>query len=148
MDTMWRNTTVKSSLTITLGSSLLLGIALVPTAGQSQAATSAAPGTGATSPITAAGAGSSLGKSGSGGGSAPAILPRDFAQLRIEPGDLLSVNVYDAPEFTDTYRVDPAGDLAIPLCGKVKVEGLTASEAAKILEATFRDGQILNRPQV
>jgi polysaccharide export outer membrane protein len=145
---MWRNTTVKSSLTITLGSSLLLGIALVPTAGQSQAATSAAPGTGATSPITAAGAGSSLGKSGSGGGSAPAILPRDFAQLRIEPGDLLSVNVYDTPELTDAYRVDPQGNLTLPLCGRVKVEGLTSTEAAKLLETTLKDAQILNQPQI
>jgi polysaccharide biosynthesis/export protein len=148
MDTMWRNTTVKSSLTITLGSSLLLGIALVPTAGQSQAAPSAAPGTGATSPITAAGAGSSLGKSGSGGGSAPAILPRDFAQLRIEPGDLLSVNVYDTPELTDAYRVDPQGNLTLPLCGRVKVEGLTSTEAAKLLETTLKDAQILNQPQI
>jgi polysaccharide export outer membrane protein len=76
------------------------------------------------------------------------VLPKDFSQIRIEPGDLLSVNVYDTPELSDGYRVDPAGDLTLPLCGKVKVQGLTATEAARLLETTLRDGQVLVRPQV
>jgi polysaccharide export outer membrane protein len=44
--------------------------------------------------------------------------------------------------------VDPAGDLTLPLCGKVKVQGLTATEAARLLETTLRDDQVLVRPQV
>ena len=78
----------------------------------------------------------------------PAVLPADFPALRIEPGDLLRVAVYDTPELSDAYRVDPGGDLAIPLCGKVRVEGLTSSQAARLLEKTLRDGEILTRPQV
>ena len=78
----------------------------------------------------------------------PLIVPRDFSELRIEPGDLLSVNVYDTPEFTNSYRVDLAGNLTIPLCGKVNVRGLTLPEAAKHIEAALKDGQILNQPQV
>jgi polysaccharide biosynthesis/export protein len=149
MDTMWRNTTVKSRVTITLGSSLLLGIALLPVAGQSQSSSSTGPGIGATSPISPSGPGSSAGKSGAaGGGIMPGVLPKDFAQLRIEPGDLLSVNVYDTPELTDAYRVDPQGNVTVPFCGKVKVEGLTTVEVAKLLETTLKDAQILNQPQV
>ncbi len=78
----------------------------------------------------------------------PIIVPRDLSELRIEPGDLLSVNVYDNPEFSSSYRVDLAGDLTLPLCGKVNVRGLTLTEAAKRLEAALKDGQILNQPQV
>jgi polysaccharide export outer membrane protein len=78
----------------------------------------------------------------------PVVLPRDFSEIRIEPGDLLSVSVYDTPELSDAYRVDPAGDLTLPLCGKVKVQGLTATEAARLLETTLREGQVLVRPQV
>jgi polysaccharide export outer membrane protein len=83
-----------------------------------------------------------------GQGAAPVVLPKDFSQLRIEPGDLLSVNVYDTPEMSDAYRVDPNGNLTLPLCGKVKVSGLTAPEAARLLEATLKEDQVLVRPQV
>lgn len=78
----------------------------------------------------------------------PAIVPKDFSEFRIEAGDLLSITVYDTPEFTNSYRVDPAGDLMIPLCGKVSVLGLSLQEAAKRIEATFKDNQILTQPQV
>jgi polysaccharide export outer membrane protein len=92
---------------------------------------------------------SSIGKAGSTTLSqGVTIVPKDFSELRIKPGDLLSVSVYDTPEFTNSYRVDPAGDLVIPLCGKVNVRGLTLPEAAKRLEAAFKDGQILTQPQV
>jgi polysaccharide export outer membrane protein len=78
----------------------------------------------------------------------PIIVPKDLSELRVEPGDLLSVNVYDTPELSNSYRVDLAGDLTLPLCGKVHVQGLTLSEAAKRLEAALKDGQILTQPQV
>jgi polysaccharide export outer membrane protein len=76
------------------------------------------------------------------------VVPKDFSELRIEPGDLLSINVYDASEFNSSYRVDPAGEITIPLCGKVSVRGLTLPEAATRIEAALKDGQILVHPQV
>ena len=100
---------------------------------------------------SAAGTGSAAaaGKSTlAGQGLGPVVLPKDFSELRIEPGDLLSVNVYDTPELTDAYRVDPQGNVTLPLCGKVKVEGLTATEAARLVETTLKDQQVLVRPQV
>jgi polysaccharide export outer membrane protein len=83
-----------------------------------------------------------------GQGLGPVVLPRDFSQLRVEPGDLLSVSVYDTPELTDAYRVDLQGDLTLPLCEKVKVQGLTTPEVARLLEATLKEAQVLTRPQV
>jgi polysaccharide export outer membrane protein len=83
-----------------------------------------------------------------GQGLGPVVLPRDFSELRVEPGDLLSVSIYDTPELTDAYRVDPQGDLTLPLCDKVKVQGLTTPEVARLLEATLKEDQVLIRPQV
>jgi polysaccharide export outer membrane protein len=138
---------VKSKLTVKLGVSLVLGIALLPypgvTPAQAQAGTNSSPVASGS-----AGAASSLGKSTSSAGGAPVILPIDFAQLTIEPGDLLSVNVYDTPELSDAYRVDPQGNVKLPLCGKVKVEGLTSGDVAKLIEDTLKDNQVLNHPQV
>jgi polysaccharide export outer membrane protein len=153
MDTTWRNTTVKSNLILRHGSSLVLGIALLFSLVAVQGIAQIASGTSGAqaAPPAMPGAGSAIpsAKSGTANqGMGPFVLPKDFSQLRIEPGDLLSVNVYDTPEFTDAYRVDTAGDLTLPLCGKVKVQGLTLREVAGLLEATLKNGQILIRPQV
>jgi polysaccharide export outer membrane protein len=127
---------------------MLLGVALqfvtITVSGNAQvtagSAVSATPPVGAAINTSKAGAASPIG--------GPIIVPRDFSELRIEPGDLLSVSVYDTPEFTSSYRVDPAGDLTLPLCGKVNLRGLTLPEAAKRLEAALKDSQILTQPQV
>jgi polysaccharide biosynthesis/export protein len=150
MGTMLRNTTVKSRLNFRCGSLLSAGIVLLSGAlassGQSTSASPAGVGAGASG---SSGGPASGGKSATpSSGVAPAMLPKDFAQLRIEPGDLLSVSVYDTPELSDAYRVDPGGDVTVPLCGKVKVLGLTAQEAARLLETTLKDNEVLNRPQV
>jgi polysaccharide biosynthesis/export protein len=148
MGTMWRNTTVKSRLTLRRMSSMIFCTSLVSGA-LTLAGNGQIPGIQSTQPLTGAGSGSSANRAAlASQGAGPVVLPRDFSQIRIEPGDLLSVNVYDTPELSDAYRVDPSGDLTLPLCGKVKVQGLTATEAARLLETTLRDGQVLVRPQV
>jgi polysaccharide export outer membrane protein len=150
MDITWRNITVKNKLASQQGSLLWIGIALLLAVGAVPGIAQIAGSMSTQSmPGTSNGSVPSTGKSGTGvQGMAPLVLPKDFSQLRIEPGDLLSVNVYDTPELTDAYRVDPDGNLTIPLCGKVKVQGLTAPEAAKLVETTLKDDQILVRPQV
>ncbi len=138
----------RSRIAFTRGLPLLLGVALqlemlaVPGGAQVSNGT-------ATPPVSAAGTASSAVKAGAATQlQGPSILPKDFSELLIEPGDLLSVNIYDAPELTGSYRVDASGDLTLPLCGKVSVRGLTLPDAAKRLETALKDGQILVRPQV
>ncbi len=149
MATMCRVIMARSRFAFTRGLPLLLGAALqlemttVPGRAQVLSGTSTPPvsGAGMASPAVKSGAATSQVQG-------PSILPKDFSELLIEPGDLLSVNIYDDPELTGSYRVDAAGDLTLPLCGKVSVHGLTLPDAAKRLEAALKDGQILVRPQV
>ena len=109
----------------------------------SSATAQSSPGTGMSAP-----GGSGSGAKSSPSGSGPAIVPKDLSELRIAPGDLLGITVYDTPEFTNSYRVDQSGDLTIPLCGKVNVTGLTLTEAARHIEIAFKESQILVRPEV
>jgi polysaccharide export outer membrane protein len=118
---------------------LQLGMAIAPGDAQSALGTQSLPEA------------SSAGRSNTanqGQGQGPTVIPKDFSEFLIEPGDLLSVNIYDSPELSSSYRVDAAGDVNIPLCGKVNVRRLTLAEAARHLEAALKDGQILLRPQV
>ncbi|MGA3160892.1 MAG: polysaccharide biosynthesis/export family protein [Terracidiphilus sp.] len=136
----------KSRLTINRGLLFFLGVALL-LATMNMPANAQGSQEGLVSSVPALHSSSSSGRSvpQSGG---PTLLPKDFSELRIVSGDLLSVSVYDNPELTGSYRVDPEGDLSLPLCGKVNLRGLTMSEAAKRIEAAFKDRQILNQPQV
>jgi polysaccharide biosynthesis/export protein len=149
MATMCRVIMARNRSTFSRSLLLLLGIALhsamLPVSGHAQAP---ADGAGANPQPTLSGS-SSTGRAASAAqGQGPTLVPTDFSNLRIVPGDLLNVSVYDAPEFANLYRVDPAGDLTLPLCGKVNLQGLTLTEAAQRLEAALRDGQIIIHPQV
>ena len=65
------------------------------------------------------------------------------SQLRIGPGDLIEVTMFDDPELSGHFRVDENGDVVIPLLGPVHVEGATAEEAAKQIEKRYVDADVL-----
>jgi polysaccharide export outer membrane protein len=134
----------RSSVSLNGGHFLILALALTAAAMQAQAQTGGASSSAAAS-LSSAASGKA---SNTGSGMGPVIVPQDISKLLVEPGDLLAVSVYDTPELTNSYRVDPNGDLTLPLCGKVHLRGLTMQEAAQHLEAALKDSQILNQPQV
>lgn len=77
-------------------------------------------------------------------------------QLRIDGGgaantlaanDLLEVRVYQEADLSGVYRVDTDGHVAFPLCGKVKVQGLTPGGAAEAITDCLKNGYV-RRPQV
>jgi len=75
-------------------------------------------------------------------------VPPDFAELRLAPGFLLSLNVLDDPDFAGVFRVDQKGDLTIPILGAIHVLGETTTEARDQIQKRLLDEQILKAPQV
>jgi len=55
----------------------------------------------------------------------------------IEAGDVISINVFPAQEFSKEVTVQPDGTIEIPLLGSMKVEGLKADDLQKMLTARF-----------
>lgn len=55
----------------------------------------------------------------------------------IAPGDVISVNVFPAEEFSREVTVQPDGTIEIPLLGSVKVQGMKAEELQNMLTARF-----------
>lgn len=91
------------------------------------------------------GSGGSATKSGSGGVIA---VPEDFSKLRIRPGFLLDVQVFDEPDMSGQFRVGPTGNVLLPLVGAVDVGGATLAEAQEHIQHVLKDGGILKNPQV
>ncbi|HEX8925323.1 MAG TPA: polysaccharide biosynthesis/export family protein, partial [Terriglobales bacterium] len=69
------------------------------------------------------------------------------AALKIGPGDLLEVSMYDNPDLSGRFRVDEKGCITVPLLGALTVEGLTAEQAAARLQERYKSEQILKAPQ-
>jgi polysaccharide biosynthesis/export protein len=72
---------------------------------------------------------------GMGNNSKAAQNPADgSAQYVLGPEDEISVRVADLEEITDrTLRVDPAGDIDLPLAGRLHVTGLTVEQVRVLL---------------
>lgn len=103
---------------------------------------------------------------------APASAPVSAAispynEIKIAPGDVISIATYGAPELTTTsqassggivigtspaalqgVKVDSAGEISLPYLGSVRLAGLTAAEAGAYLKNALKQGGFLVDPQV
>jgi polysaccharide biosynthesis/export protein len=66
----------------------------------------------------------------------------------IRAGDIVDVQIFDAPEYSVSMPVSPAGQIAIPYAGLFHVEGMTSIEAAQAIAKLFEQNQILRDPHV
>jgi polysaccharide export outer membrane protein len=85
---------------------------------------------------------------GANGEKSMTTVPSDFAALKLAPGFLLNVQVYDEPDFSAHLRVDNDGNISIPFLKPVHVAGDTVAQARDKIQQTFRDTAILKNPQV
>jgi polysaccharide biosynthesis/export protein len=75
----------------------------------------------------------------------PVSAPLPHA-VQISSGDLLELNLFDTPELSGRLRVDEHGNIALPLAEDVPVAGLTAEQAARRIEARYRQAAVLKQP--
>ncbi len=66
----------------------------------------------------------------------------------IRAGDIVEVQIFDAPEYSVSMPVSTAGQIAIPYAGLFHIEGMTSIEAAKAIAKLFEQNQILRDPRV
>jgi polysaccharide export outer membrane protein len=94
-----------------------------------------------------------VGSAGVAAASAPAPAPRldekKVVPYRITRGDKLAVAIFGEPDLTSgNKRVEARGTINLTLIGDVRVYGLTLTDAAKAIEAAYREGRILRNPEV
>jgi polysaccharide biosynthesis/export protein len=69
-------------------------------------------------------------------------------QLIIASGDSIRVEVFEIEKYSYTPRVDGEGQIAIPLVDSVKVAGLTATEAEKLIADRLEERGMVKDPHV
>jgi polysaccharide biosynthesis/export protein len=70
------------------------------------------------------------------------------ARVRVGPGDLLEVTVFDVAELKQDVRVSDLGDANFTFLGSVHVAGLTTAELQKLIEDRLQKGDYVKDPQV
>jgi polysaccharide export outer membrane protein len=88
---------------------------------------------------------------GCGGGSAHDIrakLAVTETDYRIRPDDTVYVRVYEEIELTDGYKIDAQGMIAMPLVGKIALDGKTEREAGAAISKAYMSQGYLKNPRV
>ena len=74
--------------------------------------------------------------------------PDESMTVKLGPGDLIEVSVYNVPELATKARVSNSGDLYLPLIDYVHIEGLTIEEAQNVIQKRLEDGGFVRSPHV
>ena len=69
------------------------------------------------------------------------------APYLLASGDRLRIIVFGQDSLSNSFSVDGAGNISMPLIGTVKANGLTTSELGRVVEARLRNG-FIREPQV
>ena len=125
---------------------------LVTTAGAQQPASAEQPGQSIPAEMPAAQTVEQAAKSASGAQATTPDTAKDSADqsnsVRLGPGDLVEVNVYNVPELASKVRVSNSGDVYLPLIDYVHVDGLTLEEAQTLIQKRLEDGGFVRSPHV
>jgi polysaccharide export outer membrane protein len=75
-------------------------------------------------------------------------VPEDFAKVKIAPGFLLDILIFDEPDLSGRLRVGDDGRIVMPLVGPISVYKTTTAEAQKVIQDRLQSAEILKKPQV
>jgi polysaccharide biosynthesis/export protein len=66
----------------------------------------------------------------------------------IRTTDKLHISVFQEDDLSTICRVDAKGTVNLPLVGEIRVYGQTLSEAERTIEAAYKEGRFLRKPEV
>lgn len=75
-------------------------------------------------------------------------MPQARPSYTIANTDKLRITVFQEEDLSVFARVDAKGCVNLPLVGEVQIAGRTVSEAQRVIETAYRDGEYLKKPQV
>jgi polysaccharide export outer membrane protein len=74
---------------------------------------------------------------------APSVAPQDVSNLKLMPGSMIDLHVFEEPDLDGSYRLDKQGDISLPLAGLVRLDSLTLREAETAIQAKLLSSEVL-----
>ena len=79
----------------------------------------------------------------------PAASSLALPDCIISPDDVLTINVYGAPDVTGEYRVSPTGQIELPLLSApIVAAGRTPAQLSELISEKYRKAEIYSHPRV
>ena len=78
----------------------------------------------------------------------PEPLPPPSVASHLQLADRLTITVYDEPNLSGVYDIDPSGSLHLPLIGAVQAAGRTPAELERIISQRYKQGKFLEEARV
>lgn len=72
------------------------------------------------------------------------VQPQLVAPYQLDAGDQLRVIVFGQQDLSNTYEVDQAGRISMPLIGAITVRGLTTAQIEKHIATSLSRGYVRN----
>jgi polysaccharide export outer membrane protein len=66
----------------------------------------------------------------------------------IAPGEVVHINVFDAPDFSLVTRVSESGDIPYPILGHFHIAGLDSASASSMLSKELKDRNLMLAPEI
>lgn len=79
---------------------------------------------------------------------APSVAVGPNEGYTLESGNRIRVNVFNEPNLSGEFQVDPVGNVALPLIGNVSATGQTAKTLARRIEDVLNRASYLREPKV
>jgi polysaccharide export outer membrane protein len=71
------------------------------------------------------------------------VAPFDVSNMKLMPGSMVDLHVFEEPDLDGSYRLDKQGNISLPLAGDVQLESMTLKEAETAIRARLLSTQIL-----
>jgi polysaccharide biosynthesis/export protein len=78
----------------------------------------------------------------------PLLPAAPSASYTLGPGDQVRIITFGEENLTGEFRVNDGGDLALPLVGAVRAEGLTSTGLEAAVAAALQRGNLVHNPSV
>ncbi len=84
----------------------------------------------------------------SASGSVESIAPEGIANLKLSPGSMVDVQIFEEPDINGSYRLDADGNITMPMGGKIPLATLTLPEAEAAISARLIAAEVLKTAHV
>jgi polysaccharide export outer membrane protein len=80
--------------------------------------------------------------------SSPTVAPEGVSTMKLVPGSMVDIHVFEESDLDGTYRLDGHGNISLPLAGSIHLESLTLRQAEVAIGAKLVSEEILKTSHV
>jgi len=82
------------------------------------------------------------------GRSAATVVPEGMSEMKLVPGSMIDVQVFEEPDLDGSFRLDNFGNISMPLAGSIHLDSLTLRQAEAAISTQLVKTEVLKTAHV